>query len=174
MDREIVGRVEAVELDIAANPYPDLQRVLAYWMAQRGERFAPRRLDIDPVDLVEVLPRVMLVDIEAEPFDFRYRLAGTGICALHGTDLTGHRPRELIPPAYGALIDAHYREAVTRRAPMLHLIVLDTLDRSRAYARLLLPLSEDGRRVTMLMSIDNKEPSGNPLRRFFEKLIRRG
>ncbi|HLZ67500.1 MAG TPA: PAS domain-containing protein [Aliidongia sp.] len=168
-----LGRVEAVELDTAANPYPDLQRVQAYWTEKRRDRFAPCRRDIDPIDLVEVLPRVMLVDIEREPLDFRYRLAGTGICTIHGTDPTGDRPRHLLPRAYGALIDAHYREALTRRAPMLHLIVLDTLDRSRAYVRLLLPLSEDGERVTMLMSIDNKEQSGYPLRRFFEQLTGR-
>ena len=76
--------------------------------------------------------------------------------------------------AYGALIDGHYRAAVERAAPMLHLIVLDTRDRSRAYARLLLPLSEDGIRVTMLMSIDSREQNGWPLRRFFEKLTGRG
>jgi len=173
MDQLVLGRVEAVELDIAANPYPDLRRLHAYWTGKQQGRFAPRRLDIDPVDMVEVLPRIMLVDIEPDPLDFRYRLAGTGICTVHGTDPTGRRPRELRPPAFGALIDGHYRDAVTRRAPMLHLIVLDTSDRSRAYARLLLPLSADGEHVTMLMSIDCQEQSGNPLRRFFETLTRR-
>jgi hypothetical protein len=173
MDEFVLGRVEAVELDIAANRYPDLQRIHAYWTAKRQGRFAPRRLDIDPVDMVEVLPRIMLIDIEPESLDFRYRLAGTGICDIHGIDPTGHRPRDLQPPAYGALIDRHYREAIIRRAPMLHLIVLDTHNRARAYARLLLPLSADGERVTMLMSIDSKEQNGNPLRRFFETLARR-
>jgi hypothetical protein len=173
MNQQVLGQVEAIELDIATNPYPDLRRLHAYWTSKRQDRFAPRRRDIDPIDMVEVLPRIMLVDIEQDPLDFRYRLAGTGICTLHGTDPTGHRPRELRPAAYGALVDGHYREAVVRRAPMLHLIVLDTSDRSRAYARLLLPLSEDGERVTMLVSVDCKEPTGHPLRRFFEALTRR-
>lgn len=174
MDSMVLGQVEAVELDVVANPYPDLERVHAYWTAKRRDRFAPRRRDIDPIDMVEVLPRIMLVDIEPEPLDFRYRLAGTGICDTHSTDPTGSRPRDLKPTAYGVLIDGHYRAAVERAAPMLHLIVLDTRDRSRAYARLLLPLSEDGIRVTMLMSIDSREQNGWPLRRFFEKLTGRG
>lgn len=173
MEQLVLGRVEAVELDIADKRYPDLQRIHAYWTAKRQGRFAPRRLDIDPVDMVEVLPRIMLIDIEFEPLDFHYRLAGTGICDIHGTDPTGRRPRDLQPPAYGALIDRHYREAIVRREPTLHLIVLDTLNRARAYARLLLPLSADGERVTMLMSIDSKEQNGNPLSRFFETLTRR-
>ena len=173
MDLQVPGRVEAVELDIAANPHADLRRVHAYWTAKRQDRFAPRRLDIDPVDMVEVLPRIMLVDIEADPLDFRYRLAGTGICTIHGTDPTGLRPRSLLPSDYGALIDRHYREAVARKTPLLHLIVLDTSDRARAYSRLLLPLSEDGENVTMLMSIDSKEREGRPLRRFFASLTQR-
>ncbi|HEV2677882.1 MAG TPA: PAS domain-containing protein [Aliidongia sp.] len=173
MDGMVVGQVEAVELDIAGNPYPDLQRVHAYWTAKRQDRFAPRRRDIDPVDMVDVLPRIMLVDIEQEPLDFRYRLAGTGICDTHSTDPTGSRPRDLKPRAYGSLVDGHYRAVVMRRVPTLHLIVLDTHDRSSAYARLLLPLSEDGVRVTMLMAIDGKEQNGWPLRQFFETLTRR-
>lgn len=173
MDGLVLGQVEAVELDVAANPYPDLERVHAYWSAKRQGRFAPRRRDLDPVDMVEVLPRIMLVDVEQEPLDFRYRLSGTGICEVHGTDPTGSRPRDLKPQAYGALIDSHYRAVVAGGVPMLHLIVLDTYDRARAYARLLLPLSEDGVRVTMLMSIDCREQDGRPLRRFFEKLTKR-
>lgn len=173
MDGLMLGQVEAVELDVAANPYPDLERVHTYWLAKRQGRFAPRRRDLDPVDLVEVLPRIMLVDIARDPLDFRYRLSGTGICDVHGTDPTGTRPRDLRPHAYGALIDNHYRAVVASGEPMLHLIVLDTYDRARAYARLLLPLSEDGERVTMLMSIDSREQDDRPLRRFFEKLTGR-
>ena len=163
------GGIEALELDIATNPYPDLQRVHDYWSAKRQGRLAPRRQDIDPIDLVEVLPRVMLIDIEREPLDFRYRLTGTGICALHGTDPTGTRPRDLRPRAYGALIDSHYRAAVMRRAPMLHLIMLDGGDPSRAYARLLLPLSEDGAEITMLVSVDGREHDRWSLQQFFQK-----
>ncbi|GGF07302.1 hypothetical protein GCM10011611_10930 [Aliidongia dinghuensis] len=173
MDGLLLGQVEAVELDLAANPYPDLVRAHAYWLAKRQDRLAPRRRDLDPVDLVEVLPRIMLVNVEREPLDFRYRLSGTGIGEMHGSDLTGTRPRDLRPPAYGRLIDSHYRAAVARRTPLLHLIVLDTTDRAHAYVRLLLPISEDGVEVTMLMSIDGKDQNKLPLRRFFETLTSR-
>ncbi len=170
------GTVEAVELDAASDRYPDLAGVRAYWDAKRGGRFAPRRADIDPVDLKDVLPRVMLADVVADPagkaVDFRYRLAGTGIDAMHGQDPTGKSPRALMPQAYGALIHAHYCEAVRRRAPLLHVIVLDTCERARSYARLLLPLSEDGVRVTMLMTVDSKEQNTEALRRFFAAIRR--
>jgi hypothetical protein len=168
------GTVEAVELDTASDRYPDLARVRAYWEAKRGGRFAPRRADIDPVDLRSVLPRVMLADViggAGRALDFRYRLAGTGIYSVHGEDATGKSPRAFMPRAYGALIHAHYCEAVRRRVPLLHLIVLDTLERARSYARLLLPLSEDGAAVTMLLAVDSKEQNSAALRGFFAEVM---
>jgi hypothetical protein len=161
--------VEAIELDLATDRYPDLQQVLAYWERKRGDRFAPARPDIDPTELVQVLPRIMLADVLDDPIDFRYRLAGTGIRNVHGNDMTGRSPRELEPPAYGALIFGHYCEAVRRRVPLLHLIVLDAYQRSRSYARLLLPLSSDGERVTMLMAVDGKEQNSQALKDYFAR-----
>jgi hypothetical protein len=169
-----VGRVESVDLDLATDRYPDLSRVLAYWERKRGDRFAPCRADIDPADLIEALPRVMLADVIQEPLDFRYRLSGTGICDIHGQEPTGLRPRDLNPPAFGALIHQHYCLAVHRREPLLHIIVLDTQERSRSYARLLMPLSENGRTVTMLMAVDSEEQNTKALKDFFAKCTRHG
>jgi hypothetical protein len=167
------SRVEAVELDVATELYPDLQRVRAYWTGKRQARFAPRRADIDPADLVAVLPRIMLADVVAKPpLDFRYRLSGTAITDVHKKDLTGKGPRDLVPAAYGDMIYAHYCEAVRRREPLLHLVVLDTIERSRSYARLLLPLSEDGSAVTMLMAVDSAEQNTRALKDYFAELMR--
>jgi hypothetical protein len=164
-------RVGAVELDLPTDRYPDLSRVLAYWDSKRAGRFAPRRADIDPLDFVEVLPRVMLADVIGSPPEFRYRLSGTGIGVVHGEDFTNRSPRELKPAAFGQMIHDHYCAAVTRRVPLLHLIMLDTLQKSRSYVRLLLPLSENGQDVTMLMAVDSKEQNTSALRDYFAKII---
>ena len=168
------SRVEAVELDPANERYPDLVRVLAYWDAKRGARFAPVRADIDPADLIRVLPRVMLADVLGDPPEFRYRLSGTGICDVHGANHVGKGPRDLVPPEYGALVHRHYCEAVTRRVPLLHLFRLDIALVERSYARLLLPLSEDGAAVTMLMAIDSKEQNTRALKDYFATIMAGG
>jgi hypothetical protein len=161
------AQIKAVEFAVHDARYPDLLRAHDYWRRKRMGRFAPRRSDIDPSELIEVLPRVMLVDVQREPLDFRYRLSGTGICDVHGSDLTGRRPRELLPAAYGALVERHYRECVARRSPLLHLVMLDSAEKLRSYARLLLPLSEDGEAVTMLLAIDSKEQNTRALHEYF-------
>jgi hypothetical protein len=167
-----IGTVEAIELDLGNERYPDLIRVLANWEQKRRERFAPRRSDINPADLVEALPRIMLADVQRDPLDFRYRLSGTAISNVHGKEMTARTPRDLDPPQFGALIYDHYCECVRRRSPILHLIVLDTLERSRCYARLLMPLSEDGEEVTMLFAVDSKEQNTRALRDFFAEAAR--
>jgi hypothetical protein len=164
-------RVGAVELDPATDRYPDLARVLAYWERKRAGRFAPRRADIDPLDFVEVLPRVMLADVIGAPPEFRYRLCGTGIGAVHGEDFTNRSPRDLKPAAFGRLIHEHYCAVVTRRAPLMHLVMLDTLQKTRSYARLLLPLSENGQDVTMLLAVDSKEQNTRALREYFAQIV---
>src|SRR5258708_31088712 len=93
------GPLHATELDPACERYPDLLRVRIYWDGKCQGRFAPRRADIDPMDLVEALPRIMLADVLTDPLDFRYRLSGTAICNVLGQEMTGKSPRYLVPTA---------------------------------------------------------------------------
>ena len=159
--------ISCLELQLRDPLYPDLVGVLDYWDAKRGARFAPSRADIDPLDLVRVLPRIMLADVSHDPLDFRYRLSGTGIANVHGAELASLSPRDLRPPEYGRLIDRHYRQCAIERRPLMHLILLDAMDGIRAYARLLLPLSNDGNTVNMLMAVDSANQDFHQLRDYF-------
>lgn len=174
-DRQLEAyKVDAIELDLATSDYPELSRALAYWQRKRQDRFAPARADIDPADLVESLSRITLSDVfyRGDALEFRYRLAGTEICTTHWRDPTGENPRDMTPAAFGVLLQAHYEEAVHRRAPMMHLIMLTGPDKIRSYVRLLLPLSEDGARVTMLMTVDSKQQNNKALRDYFQRASR--
>ena len=165
--------IQAAELDVAEERerYPDLAFALDYWMGKRGDRFAPSRADIDPVEITSILPRIMLADVERDAsgaVDFLYRLSGTGIGVTHGTELTGQRPRDLEPAPYGALIDGHYRAVVEQRRPIAHMIALRTNKKTRAYARIILPLSSDGETVDKLMTVDSA--TENALHEFLEMI----
>ena len=65
------------------------------------------------------------------------------------------------------MIDRHYRQCVAEGRPLLHLIVLDSLHRTRAYARLLLPPSNDGKSVSMLMAVDSANQDVRQLKELF-------
>jgi hypothetical protein len=153
------ARVTAEERALDDPAYPDLGLMLRYWNRKRGERFAPPRSAIDPGDFVDALPRVKLVDVQRAAdgtMDFRFRLAGTAIGNILGTELTHLRPLDLQPPQFGAMVHAHYAQCVAERRPLLHKVEIDSLQRIHSYARLLLPLSSDGAQVDMLMTVDSR------------------
>jgi hypothetical protein len=64
------------------------ERLLDYWRARRGERLAPRRVDIDVADFPALAPQVFIAELHAGG-DVRFRLAGEAIVALHGRPLRG-------------------------------------------------------------------------------------
>lgn len=62
---------------------------LAYWRSRCRDGLLPGRRDIDPVEMTEFLPDVLLFDVRAEPRDFRYRLIGTRVREHLFEDRTG-------------------------------------------------------------------------------------
>ena len=63
--------------------------VLKYWNTARGSRPFPIRDEIDPAELKPVLPHIMIVGLEYDPFRVRYRLVGTEIVRFAKFDFTG-------------------------------------------------------------------------------------
>ena len=153
------ARVAATELEPGDPAYPDLVLILRYWNEKRGPRMAPPRSAIDPTEFPALLPRVKLVDVLRGPegkLDFRFRLAGTEIGSILGTELTRLRPLDLQPPQFGVLVHEHYSQCVRQCRPLLHKVEVNSLRRFHAYARLLLPLAADGETVDMLMTVDSQ------------------
>lgn len=143
--------------------------MLAYWRAKKGDRDFPSRVDIDPLDFTRALPRVMMAEVTADPLEFRYRVAGTGLFAMHGQELTGKLAHELEPPEFGALIHRHYVEVIERRIPILHGIELTVNYLATSYARIILPLSSDGKAIDRLMTCEAHEDHDHALQKFFQE-----
>lgn len=60
----------------------------AYWNEVRQGRIAPRRFDIEPARISELLPDTFM--LEQDPSGtFKYRLAGTHICAFFQSEFRG-------------------------------------------------------------------------------------
>jgi hypothetical protein len=168
--RAALPQVDAMELSLdAPDLEADLRFALDYWFRKRAGRLAPTRADIDPIDIAPLLPRVMLVDVSTNPVDFRFRLAGTGLFKIHGAELTNKRALELEPPAYGALIHRHYCDALERRAPIAHRLLIECQTRRSAYLRIILPLSEDGVVINRLLTVESYADAAQDLRDCFEE-----
>lgn len=64
------------------------QTLYRYWNSVRGRRFAPRRFEIEPARISDLLPETFILE-RAEQGDLRYRLAGTRICEQFATEFRG-------------------------------------------------------------------------------------
>jgi hypothetical protein len=94
-----------------------LRRLFAYWRGKCGDRLFPAKSDIDPVDFSYVLGYVTLVDVEAAPRRYRFRLDGSILVQLSGTDYTGRYLDELPGEEYVAFIKDTYDRVVDGAAP---------------------------------------------------------
>jgi len=94
-----------------------LRRLFAYWLEKRGDRLFPARADIDPVDFPYVLGYVTLVDVEHDPRRYHFRLDGSILVELSGTNYTGRYLDELPGEEYVAFIKDSYDRVVDGGAP---------------------------------------------------------
>jgi hypothetical protein len=59
-----------------------------YWNELRAGRIAPRRLDVEPARIATILSETFMLEC-VSACDYQYRLAGTRLCELFGTELRG-------------------------------------------------------------------------------------
>lgn len=130
-------------------------RMHRYWREIRpAGRLIPRRRDFDPAAVPRLLPAIRLYDVERDPWRFRYRLVGTELVRMLGRDPTGTWYDENVPHAQATRSHADLvfvgeaRGLCYRRGFPLALAPLKDHVTSE---RILLPLSEDGRQVDMVL-----------------------
>ena len=129
---------------------PMLRRLYDYWLQKKGARIAPRRADIVPAEIPDLLAWVYLI----EPVDgrLRIRLAGTSISEEFGAKLTGRYLDEIGLANAEAPVHDEYQRAAREVAPVCgkwHFTKKD--GRELDYERVILPLSSDGESVDMFL-----------------------
>jgi hypothetical protein len=131
---------------------PNLRRLYEYWDAARRGRPMPARADIDPVEFGWALGNLSLIDVLPDG-RFRWRLDGTNIVDFFRCDMTG-KELDAYPhaDAVGRMRE-NFGKAVETRAPHYFVSRYDTDRRSWRYQTLVLPLSDDGETVNMLLQM---------------------
>ncbi len=73
----------------AESVHPNSSMLLRAFEKMRGGRSAPRREDLDLKQMRKLVPGLFIAEHCASSGDFRWRLAGTAVCALMGHEVTG-------------------------------------------------------------------------------------
>ncbi|HWA49372.1 MAG TPA: PAS domain-containing protein [Dongiaceae bacterium] len=97
---------------------PMVRRLYQWWMANC--RFGlPDRSDFEPTDFADLLPNIMILDVEHDPFRVRYRLVGTRAREATGFNILGRYLDELMPTEPEAPWLDIYWQSYQQRAPVI-------------------------------------------------------
>jgi hypothetical protein len=154
-------RLEEIEPAALATRIADarLATVYAYWSARRprapgGRPLLPARSNIEPLELHQVWPQLLLADVLGAAQRVRYRLVGTEIVARWGSDDTGRYLDEMPASRSTDLSRKLYGIALSRRTALYSETNLrpdDGIGLS-LLCRLILPLASDGTTVDMVLA----------------------
>jgi hypothetical protein len=142
-----------LDLDPDAPDFGFFRPLLQYWTDRRGVRVAPARADLDPLELPPaLLPHMLLIDVEHDPVDFRYRLAGTAADTIHGQSLKGVRILDLRPEPFARTLHGDLvRMTADLAVQFTELSFTNREDKTRRYRVLRLPLCDETGRLTMIL-----------------------
>ncbi len=90
--------------------HPSSREFFAYWDERRGAARAPDRSDMEPDAVRELLGDIFVLSYDADA-GFPFRVAGTRVCALAGSDLKG--------TSFAALFDAKSRREIEEIIPVV-------------------------------------------------------
>lgn len=146
-DFDVVPEVDALSLsEVHA-------AALAFWERKRGGRRAPSRAEISPAEMKPWLHWVMLTEVhEGSPLRFRRRLVGTGITGAVRRDVTGKYFEQIYEGETLLHMQREYARCANDWSPTLFHGGTPTRE-GFTYNSILLPLSDDGRRVNMVLSV---------------------
>lgn len=140
---------------------PAVLEVLNYWYSRRGDRRMPRPQDIDPVDFARHMPKLMMIQVDHDPFTLTYRLIGEEVAHVHGKN---HRGCAILDvnetrPNLGSLLHELFKAVALLRRPVgvggnMEFLGRGYMNFEAAY----MPLSFDGERTDRIFTVTAYHP----------------
>jgi hypothetical protein len=122
------------------------------WRGKCSGGRLPARRDINPKEMVDLLPNIMLIEVVRPGPRFRYALVGTGEVAHRGNDPTGKWLEEAYSGIDGGYCDGNYRYVATEGRHLYDTSPEPTaLGNLADVQSLFVPLAGDGKLVDTVM-----------------------
>lgn len=148
--------------------HPRFRRLADYLTSKAPPGKLPGRQHVDPAEIVDLLPHLMLVDIvpqEDGSARYRIRLMGTEVIVAQGSDDTGKFVDEVLTEAGCADIVRGYDGIRRTKQPQYRGGMPPVEGREHIYyERVAFPLAGDGENVDVLILIfgESKNPKSKP------------
>jgi hypothetical protein len=137
---------------------PRIAELGAYWAGKARDGHLPGRGDIDPAEIVALLPYLLMMDVEHAPLRVRYRLVGTAIAEASRRDFTGLYLDEMSfdDPAERQAFVSGYRLLVDSGRPVYgRMVWLADPELPVVFESAIFPLATDGRTVEMAIALED-------------------
>jgi hypothetical protein len=113
----------------------------------------PARRDIDPIEMKSWLGNLMLVEFPPDPMQYRVRLDGVNLQQFYGKSREGRGVEVMTSEEERPIVLPQYIVVLERKQPAYYETEFVTSEGILTSQRkLLLPLSEDGERVNMVLA----------------------
>ena len=144
----------ATDPDDLARNHPKLRFLHDYWLSKcRALGRLPGRADIDPVEVFELLPYIVLWDVIDGGKDLRVRLAGSHFEEVHQRPMRGFRVSEWIRSRHDAIAPDKLRKGIVDHQAEFRHVELPFLRRPYVVCDcVMLPLASDGTTVDVVLS----------------------
>ena len=139
---------------------PKFQRMFEYWLSKFRDGRLPARADIDPVEIRDLLGHINIIQVirESDRTRFRYSLWGTKVTELYGRDFTGKYLDDIIIPTKVSEIQRVFEEVVETGQPVFQQISYLHHQTVVSFERLVLPFSQSGSEVDVLLEASDWAP----------------
>lgn len=140
------------ELAFALKDYEKLGALFEFWESKCIDEQYPDWREIDFTDLGPWLGNINVVEINREPFSFRYRIFGTTISEMINAELTNKTLEQVSNRISGGIIES-YKAMINEPKPMLYIHEQPVWHGELAvFTRLMLPMaSDDGDRLIVMV-----------------------
>jgi PAS domain len=135
---------------------PLVLSLFAYWDRLRADRSAPSWRAIEPAAIKKCLPYLLVSEVFGEPFDLRFRLAGTELVSSYGYDPTGMTLREHDHASANDVWLALYGRLLSDKQPIFGRYVAQaSMGEIFRVDVVMLPLSHDDRSVDRIIELED-------------------
>ena len=127
--------------------------LLGYWQGKLQGRMIPARRDIDPIEMKPWLGNLMLVEFPSDPMQYRVRLDGVNIQQFYGNSREGKGVEVMTSEEERRIVLPQYILVLKQKQPAYYETAFVTSEGiPTSQRKLLLPLSDDGEQVNMVLA----------------------
>lgn len=138
---------------------PVCLEMLSYWKAKRGDRPMPSPDDLRPAEFARLMPYLILLQVDHDPFDLTYRLFGEHVAISFGVNSGGRRVLEAYPgnPNLCKELFRFYSYVAAERRPFAAAgTMLGAGNKVVRTEGVYMPLSYDGHRTDRILGCSMK------------------